>query len=129
MNTLTKNLFKTFITSIVVSIAVNCIYYAYSQRGTHYDYAQVANLIVSGALLLNVILFIMSASSLFLANTTLWNNISTRLILYFAGPIVFIATTFFLKLRPGDGIFYFSTGTIFLLIHAVFYVKLVKKSK
>ena len=127
MNGLPKNLFKTFIISIVVSIAVNCIYYAESQKGGLQDYQHIVPSIASGAFFLNIILGLMSIPSLFLANPAYWNKPPVRFLLYFAGPVLFLATVLFMKLQPANAIFYFTTGIIFLIVHAVFYFRLTRK--
>jgi len=129
MKTLTKNLFKTFIISIVISSAINGVYYAITQRGTHYDYGHAINLIVSGALLLNVILVIMSLPSLFLGDDKLWNSKLSRLFLYFTGSLVFFVTVFFMKLGERDRLFYVINGAVFIIVHTIFYLRIVKKGR
>ena len=58
MQELLKTLFKTFIISIVLTIAINSMYYAVSKQNE--DYGHVIPLIISGALFLNVMLLVMA---------------------------------------------------------------------
>ena len=129
MNGLPKNLFKTLIISIVLAIAANCIYYAASQKGAAHDYAHVVPPIISGALLLNLILGIMAVPSLFLTNAAYWKNISVRLLLYFAGPLLFLVTVLYMRLQPAVAIFYLSIGIIFILVHTFFYFRLIRRKR
>ena len=127
MNGLPRNLFKTFIISIVLSVALNCVYYAVTQKGISTDYKHVASMMISGAFLLNAILAIMSLPSLFLTNVTYWKNISVRLLLYFSGPLLFLATVLYMRLQPAVAIFYLSTGIIFILVHTFFYLRVIRR--
>ena len=116
-----KNLFKTFIFSAILGIAVNSIYYAISQRHNGYDYGHVLPLMAEGTLFMNVIAVIMALPALFLNNPVYGNNIWTRFLLYFSGPVLLIATIIWRPLGESDKIFYLITGFIFLIVHAVFY--------
>lgn len=129
MKGLPKNLFKTFIISTLLSVAANCIYYAISQKGAAHDYGHVVPLIVSGAFLLNLIIGLMALPSLFLININYWKNISVRLLLYFAGPLLFLVTVLYMKLQPADAIFYLSTGIIFIILHTIFYFRIIRKNR
>lgn len=120
-----KQLFKTFIFSVILSIAVNSIYYAIDQKGA--DYANALPKIFEGIVLLNIIVFVMSLPSLFLVNPAYWRNLPVRLPLYFGGSIAFIVTIFTMGLPPQYKIIYLLTGCIFLIVHSVFYYLTVKK--
>ena len=120
------SLFKTFIISVVVSIAAVCIYYAATQKSN--DYAHVVPVIASGALFLNGMLLIMSVPVIFLSYPNIWNNKIVRVILYFAGPLVFFATTLTLKLSNADKTVYLLTVFIFLIVHTIFYIKTIKNA-
>ncbi len=127
MKALARPLFKAFIFSVILSIAASSIYYAVAQKGL--DYSSALPKIFEGIAFLNIIIFIMSLPSLFLVNPVYWNNLAVRLLLYFAGPVVFIITAATLKLPPADKVVYLLTGIIFIVVRAVFYYLLVKKQK
>lgn len=121
----TKQLFKGFLFSLLISVAASCIYFAVTQKNI--DYKNVISPIMEGVFFLNIIVFIMTLPSLFLVNPLYWNNLIVRLLLYFAGPIIFIITTLSLSLPPSYKIVYLITGVVFLLVHSVFYYLIVKK--
>ncbi len=125
MKVLARQLFKTFIFSVILSIAVNSIYYAVSQKGA--DYSQALPKIIEGIVLLNIIVFVMSLPSLFLVNPVYWNNLPVRLPLYFGGSVAFIVTIFTMPLPPQYKIIYLVTGFVFLIVHSVFYYLRIKK--
>ena len=125
MKTLPKQLFKTILFSIVLSIVANCVYYITTQKGGDINHALPT--IMEDAVFLNGIIFIMTLPALFLVNPAYWNNIIVRLLLYFAGSVIFIITSLSLHLQPANKLIYLITGVIFLLVHAVFYYFLVKK--
>lgn len=127
MKGLARPLFKAFIFSVILSIAVSSIYYAVAQKGI--DYTHALPKIFEGILFLNIIIFIMSLPSLFLVNAAYWNNLVVRLLLYFAGPVVFIITALTLKLPPADHVVYLLTGVVFIVVRVVFYYLAVKKRK
>jgi hypothetical protein len=127
MKGLARPLFKAFIFSVILSIAASSIYYAVAQKGI--DYMHALPKIFEGILFLNIIIFIMSLPSLFLVNAAYWNNLAVRLLLYFAGPVVFIITALTLKLPPADKAVYLLSGVIFLVVRVVFYYLAVKKRK
>jgi hypothetical protein len=123
---LLKNLFTTFILSIIVSIAAICIFYAVSQKGT--DYGHAVPLIIKGSLYLNLILLLMSSPALFLSYPHIWNNKAAKFLLYFSGPIVFVITTLSLKSGNADKVIYLLAGLMFLIIHSLFFYKLTKSN-
>ena len=125
MKALGRQLFKTFLFAVIISIAANCIYYSVIQKGVDYD--KELPKIIEGIVLLNIIVFVMSLPSLFLVNLVYWNNLAVRLILYFSGSIVFIVTSLLLHLPPQSKVVYLLTGGIFLVVHGVFYYLWVKK--
>jgi hypothetical protein len=125
MKVLARQLFKTVIFSVILSIAVNSIYYAITQKGA--DYSTALPKICEGIVLLNIIVFIMSLPSLFLVNPAYWNNLPVRLPLYFGGPAAFIVTIFTMQLPPQYKVIYLITGFIFLIVHSVFYYLRIKK--
>jgi hypothetical protein len=127
MDGLIRTLFKTFITSIILSIAVNCTYYYIGQRAKGYDTSHVIPLIITGGFFINVIILIMTLPSLFLTFPHLWNSKIVRLLLYFSGPVVFIITVLNISWKEGDSEVYLLTGVVFLIVHTFFYYRLTKK--
>jgi hypothetical protein len=125
MKSLPKQFFKSILFSIALSIAANCIYYITTQKGGDINTALPS--IMEGAVFLNAIIFVMTLPALFLVNPEYWNNIIVRLLLYFAGSVIFIITTLSMHLQPATKIVYLITGVVFLLVHTVFYYFLVKK--
>lgn len=121
-----RQLFKTFIFSVILSIAINSIYYAVSQKGG--NYSNTLPKIIEGIVLLNIIVFVMSLPSLFLINPLYWNNLPVRLPLYFGGSVAFIVTVFTMPLPPQYKVIYLVTGFTFLIVHTVFYYLRVKKA-
>lgn len=121
-----KSLFTTFIFSAILGIAVNSIYYFISQRQNGYDYGHLLPLMAEGVLFMNIIAIIMSLPALFLNNPLYSNTRWIRLLLYFLGPVLLIATIIWRPLGESDKIFYLITGFIFLIVHAVYYRKAFK---
>jgi hypothetical protein len=123
-----KNLFKTFIISVIIGIAINCIYYSISQKGNGYDYGHAVPLIIVGSLFINVISIIMSLPALFLNYPALWANLPIRLLLYFCGAILLFITLIFGKMNNADKTFYLLTCAVFIIVHTVFYYKAIKNN-
>jgi hypothetical protein len=69
----------------------------------------------------------MTLPVLFLSNPHIWNNLISRSLLYFSGPVVFIITILTTGLQQGDFEVYLITGLIFFVIHTVFYFKMIKR--
>ena len=121
---LLKYLFTTFILSVVVSIAVICIYYAAIHKGG--NYSRAVPLIIKGALYLNFMMLLLSSPVLFLSFPNIFKNSIIRFILYFSGPIVFIIAA--ISFPPGTNkTIYLLTSMVFIIIHSVFYYKLSRK--
>ncbi|MDR6944589.1 hypothetical protein [Mucilaginibacter pocheonensis] len=127
MKIIPKQLFKTFLISVILSIAANSIYYASMQKGA--DITNALTTIMEDATFLNIVIFIMSLPALFLASPVYWNNLTVRLLLYFAGSIIFIVTALSLKIQPANRVVYLLSGGIFLIVHSVFYYFTVKKAR
>jgi hypothetical protein len=125
MKGLPKQLFKTFIFSLFISIAANSIYYAIKQKGLDYSHGLPA--IFEGIFFLNIMVFVMSLPTLFLVNASYWNNLAVRLPLYFSGSIAFIVTAMSMKLQAEEKVVYLLTGAIFMIVHSVFYYLTVKR--
>ena len=126
---LTKNLFKTFIITTVVAVALNCVYYVIVQRGQSYDYQHAVTLIAGSTLVLTVILLIMTLPSLFLNYPQYWANKLSRVLLYFSGPVVFIIAVFNIRAGINDKVVDLITVAIFLSIHSFFYYRLTQTHK
>jgi hypothetical protein len=126
MRQLTKNLARTYIFSLVISLIFNLVYYAVVRRAA--DYANVIPLAVVGELFITLIITIMTLPVLFLSNPKIWNNLISRRLLYFSGPFVFIIGALTAGLQEGDFEFYLFTGIIFLIVHTIYYFRLGKKT-
>lgn len=129
MKALTKNLFKTFIISTVLAIAANCVYYAMLQHWKIDDYQHIVSQIAGGTLLFTVILLIMSLPVLFLLNASYWNNKIMRVLLYFSGSVAFLIAVFNMQVDESDKMFRLITGFVFLIVHAIFYFIITKKTR
>ena len=125
LKTILLNLVKTFIISLIVSIAVSCVYYAVVEKGN--DYSKAIPVIISAQFYLNGILLIMAVPALFTPNPSIWSNPAWRLFLFFAGPVAFIITNFVNPQPGGNNAVYIITGVVFFITHFVFYYKLTKK--
>jgi uncharacterized membrane protein SirB2 len=121
------NLVKTFIFSLIISIAISCIFYAVVIKGN--DYSKAIPVIISALFYLNGILLIMAAPALFLPNPTIWNNPAWKLFLYFAGPLAYIITNFIAPKQSLNNTIYIIAGIVFFIVHAIFYYKLTKKAR
>jgi len=119
--------FKTFILSVVVSIAANCIYYVVITPSGDHDYFHAVQLIMERTFSLGIIIAVMSLPMLFLFNPNYWNHTLGRLLLYFEGPILFIITIFYISTNPITKTADLLTGTVFLIINGIFYYRLTRK--
>jgi hypothetical protein len=124
MNQLTKNLARTYIFSLGISLSINMVYYAVVRKAV--TYADVIPLAAVGELLITLIITIMTLPALFLSYPKIWNNLTARVLLYFSGPVVFIAGVLTAGLKQGDFEFYLFTGIIFLMVHTIYYFRLDK---
>ncbi|MFI5157587.1 MAG: hypothetical protein ACHQF4_01905 [Sphingobacteriales bacterium] len=124
---LLKTLFTTFIISTILNIAITCIYYSVTQKSTGYDYKTMLQMIASGAFLLNIILLLMVLPVLFFSLPHIRNSVPMRILLYFAGPVVFMITASLMHLGPDNRMFYLETGLIFILVHSILYFRSIKK--
>jgi hypothetical protein len=124
-----KLLFRTFITSILIGAAANSIWYAYIyHHPTTVNYSHIISLILELTLVLNIELLVMSLPVLFLQYPQIWGSRVTRLLLYFAGPVVFLATVCVMKINPLNRTVYIITAVIYILVHTFFYFRLIKKT-
>jgi hypothetical protein len=122
-------LFKTFIISVIVSIAANCIYYAVITHSGNHDYTHAVPLIMERIFSLGIIIAVMSLPMLFLFNPNYWNHFLGRLLLYFEGPILFIITIFYISTNPITKTADLLTGAVFLIINGIFYYRLTRKTQ
>jgi hypothetical protein len=120
-------LFKTFIFSVLVSIAANCIYYVVITRSGNHDYSHAVPLILERTFSLCVIITLMSLPMLFLFNPNYWNHSLGRLLLYFSGSVMFIIAVFYTGTNPVAKTADLLTGSIFLIISGIFYYRLTRK--
>ena len=119
--------FKTFILAVVVSVAVNCIYYVVITPSGERDYFHAVQLIMERTFSLGIIIAVMSLPMLFLFNPNYWNHPLGRLLLYFEGPILFIITIFYISTNPITKTADLLTGTVFLVVNGIFYYRLTRK--
>jgi hypothetical protein len=122
-------LFKIFIISVAVAIAINSIYFDIMMRSGEINYAQAIPLIIERTLILDVIITIMSLPMLFLYHPNYWYNITGRLFLYFSGPLLFIVAIFFVGSSATSKTANLLTALVYLIVSAVFYYTLTKKNK
>jgi hypothetical protein len=122
-------LIKTIIVAIIVAIAVNCIYYAILTRSGQHDYAHAVSLIMERTFFVGIIIAVMSLPMLFLYNPNYWNSISSRLLLYFEGSILFIIAVFFVATNPLTKTADLLTGTVFFFTNCIFYYRLTRKKQ
>lgn len=129
MKALARQLFKTFLFSVIISIVVSCIYYAIQHKGLTQDFNSIIASLAEGVAFLNIIIFIMTLPALFLVNPAYYNNVTVRLVLYFAGSVVFTITAFRLQLSPENKAIYFITAITFIVVHSIFYYLMTKKRR
>ncbi|WP_114938288.1 hypothetical protein [Mucilaginibacter endophyticus] len=129
MKALAKQLFKTFLFSVIISIIASCAYYALQHKGVGEDLKVILPSLSESLAFLNIIIFVMTLPMLFLANPAYYNNLSIRLVLYYAGSVVFTITAFRLQLSPENKAFYFITAITFIIVHSVFYYLMTKKRR
>ena len=120
---------KTVLIAIVVSIAVNCIYYAILTRSGEHDYGRAVSLIMERTFFVGIIIAVMSLLMLFLYYPNYWNSISSRLLLYFEGPVLFITAVFFVATNPLTKTSDLLTGAVFFFTNCIFYYRLTRKKQ
>jgi hypothetical protein len=113
----------------VVSIAVNCIYYAILTRYGEHDYGHAVSLIMERTFFVGIIIAVMSLPTLFLYYPNYWNSISSRLLLYFEGPVLFIVAVFFVATDPLTKTSDLLTGAVFFFTNCIFYYRLTRKKQ
>lgn len=124
--TLLVNLFKTYLFSVIVSIAGLSILHAINKAG---DFSKAFPTICIAALFLNGILVMMASPSMILSYPSMWEKPPIRMFLYFAGPLAFVLTALTMRLSHNDIVAYIMIGGIFFIVHAVFYTRLLKWRK
>jgi len=124
--TILINLFKTYIFSVIVSIAGLSILHAINKAG---DFSKALPTICIAALFLNGIMVLMASPSMLLSYPSMWEKPPIRFFLYFAGPLAFVLTALTMPLSHNDIVAYLMIGGIFFIVHAVFYSKLLKWRK
>ncbi|QTE38034.1 hypothetical protein J3L18_02880 [Mucilaginibacter gossypii] len=129
MKALARQLFKTFLFSVIISIVASAVYYSLQQKGVSQDLNGILPSLSESVALLNIFILIMTLPMLFLANPVYYNNLSIRLVLYFSGAVVFVITAFRLQLNPENKTLYFITAISFIVVHSVFYYLMTKKRR
>jgi hypothetical protein len=117
VKTILLNLVKTFIFSLVISIALSCLYYAVVIKGG--DYGKALPVIISALFYLNGILLIMASPALFIPNPAIWGNPAWKLFLYFAGPLAYIITNFIAPQPGPNNTIYITAGIVFFIINSL----------
>jgi hypothetical protein len=120
---------KTIVIAIVVSVAVNCIYYAILTRSGDHDYAHAVSLIMERTFFVGIIIAVMSLPMLFLYNPNYWNSMLSRLLLYFEGSLLFIVAVFFVTTDPLTKTSDLLTGAVFFFTNCIFYYRLTRKKQ
>ena len=120
---------KTVLIAIVVSIAVNSIYYAILTRSGEHDYGHAVSLIMERTFFVGIIIAVMSLPMLFLYYPNYWNSIMSRLLLYFEGSILFIVAVFFVATNPLTKTSDVLTGAVFFFTNCIFYYRLNRKKQ
>lgn len=120
-------LLKTVLIAIVVSIAVNCIYYAILTRSGEHDYDSAVPLIMERTFFVGIIIAVMSLPMLFLYYPSYWNNSLSRFLLYFEGSLLFIVAVFFVATNPLTKTSDLLTGAVFFFTNCIFYYRLTRK--
>ena len=129
MKALARQLFKTFLFSVIISIVASAVYYSLQHKGVSQDLNGILPSLSESVALLNIFILIMTLPMLFLANPVYYNNLSIRLVLYFSGAVVFVITAFRLQLNPENKTLYFITAISFIIVHSVFYYLMTKKRR
>lgn len=129
MKALARQLFKTFLFSVIISIVASAVYYSLQHKGVSQDLNGILPSLSESVALLNIFILIMTLPMLFLANPAYYNNLSIRLVLYFSGSVVFIITAFRLQLNTENKTLYFITAISFIIVHSVFYYLMTKKRR
>jgi len=119
-------LLKTVLIAILVSIAVNCIYYAILTRSGEHDYGRAVSLIMERTFFVGIIIAVMSLPMLFLYYPNYWNSKMSRLLLYFEGSILFIGAVFFVATNPLTKTSDLLTGVVFFFTNCIFYYRLTR---
>ena len=122
-------LIKTVLIAIIVSIAVNCTYYAILTRSGEHDYGHAVSLIMERTFFVGIIIAVMSLPMLFLYYPNYWNSTMSRLLLYFEGSILFIVSVFFVATNPVTKTSDLLTGAVFFFTNCIFYYRLTRRNQ
>ena len=122
-------LLKTVLIAIIISIAINCIYYAILTRSGDHDYAHAASLIMERTFFVGIIIAVMSLPMLFLYYPNYWNSTLSRFLLYFEGSLLFIAAVFFVATDPLTKTSDLLTGAVFFFTNCIFYYRITRKKQ
>jgi len=120
-------LLKTFIISVIIGIAVTCLWYMISHKQDSTNYSHVLPLIIVGALFLNGILVAMSLPALFLVTPSVRSSKVVSVLLYFAGPVIMLITILFMQGSVTDKIVYFIMNVVYIAVYTFYYFRTVKK--
>lgn len=127
MKGLLLSLLKTFLISVIIGIAVTCLWYMISHKQDDTNYNHVLPLIVAGALFLNAILAAMSLPALFLVTPSVKSSKVISVLLYFAGPVIMLITILFMQDSVTDKIVYFIMNVVYIAVYTFYYFRTAKK--
>ncbi|CAN5310618.1 hypothetical protein BH09BAC6_BH09BAC6_25900 [soil metagenome] len=127
-----KNLILTFIcSSALVVSAIWGTYYIFDNYGVYFDTS--LNGLIEWVFISNVLLILLSMPVFFLAKASLWNRPSLRLLFYYGLPAVALIITLKGALQVDNPMLDMEVWinpiivVVFIVIHTICYVKLVKK--
>jgi len=131
MTGILKNLLKTFAWAVPVSFSVNLLFFLvladHSDKNSETGIG--IELLTVASIYLNIVLLITSMPALFLNSPSLWHKPVWRSVIYFGGPLLFIAGVLAAGLQRGDLRVYLLTAMIFLFIQSLYYKKLLRRAK
>lgn len=124
---LPKLLFRTFILSVIIGIAVTSVWYTIAHKQDGPDYSKVLETISVGALFLNAIMAVMSLPVLFLASPEIRKNKAMKPLLYFVGTVVLIVAIIVTRDSSTTRTFYLLLAGIYTVIHTLYYFRSVNR--
>jgi hypothetical protein len=131
MTGILKNLLKTFAWAVPVSFLVNLFFFQVVEDHSDKN-AETGigiELLAVGSIYLNIVLLIINMPALFLNSPRLWEKPVWRIVMYFAGPVIFIIGLLVAGLQKGDVEVYFLTAIVFIFIQSLYYKKLLSRAK
>ncbi|HEX6428583.1 MAG TPA: hypothetical protein VF008_12890 [Niastella sp.] len=119
-----QNLLLTFVLSLLLTGLFYSIWFSSKQRGFEEGQA-LTILFFVGDIFQNLILTIATLPVFFLAKHANYNNLKTRILLYFSGPVLLtLCFVLFVGNSAEDKIGFLLPGLSFVAIHSYFYFRL-----